>query len=278
MFPFTVLSRAVFNMHSKPLFSRLRDQIYFGHDHSAILNALDERRGGKILNPFHLHEPAEVKHPFENIDVNKPLGVLSRSIASPNYEQLHFLHICRKYNLQPVILEYNGKFVTFNKEKFYSARMHFSETPTDPTTHKQDLIYINENQGKNMHDISTKWGEKLIDFHHSLFKQIDNVDTPIIINFTDWFNSVRYLDKKYYFYFLSLFLKNAVLFDNYDLGDKREFDFTVEKIIPSLNEVVDQFQCKPLIFPLVPFEQEENYAWLGYPIHLRPVVLSHLKI
>lgn len=208
---------------------------------------------------------------------NKKFSVLSRSIATPNLEQLHFLEISKSLGLTPIIFEYDGKFVTKNKEKFYCSRMCFMEKNDKTSKDKIDIIDINKSQGKNLKKINTLNDQGFFDFHHELFDYIDLPIKPQIIDFTKWFNLARESNPYYYFYFLCLFLKKSILFDNYILSDKYERPFIVEKILPSISSIKKRFDKSPLIFPLVPIDKEDSLDWLSYPINIKKIVEDKIK-
>lgn len=194
-------------------------------------------------------------------------AVLSRSLASPNIEQLRFLKIARLLKLKPIILEYDGKFVTKNIEKLSLFNMKFYKDDSfreykNPHTIK--IANTNENQGKYISNINTNSGNSLKEFHRDLINLYEEYRDCEVFDFTEWFNETRVMGPSYYFFFLSQFLNNAVLFDNYILSDKEESRFLIEKILPSISQIENIFNLKPLIYPLLPYKNEADEKWLSY--------------
>jgi len=209
---------------------------------------------------------------------SRPRAVLSRSIGTPNKELGYFLDLAKELGLEPLILEYPDKFVAKNLDKYHLCRMFFTKVSkkgvmTPVATLK--IIDFNEDEGKNLRDIKTTWGENIIEFHHKLlhshYPEVENK----ILDFSEWFNKTRYISNHYYLYFLALFIRNGVLFDNFLIEDKEEGMFINSKFLPSLEEAERIFGMKPLIFPLLPFENEQFTQWLSYPEQVKNMLESH---
>lgn len=201
------------------------------------------------------------------VSLINPHAFISRSIATPNLEFKYFHDLASDLELNPLVLEYDGKLVTKNPEKYHLCKLLFYKNKND-LHHGQlsvrNIVDINKNQGQYMFDISTLWGENLRDFHHRILESKYAKSDSWIIDVTDWFNKTRYETKFYYMFFLSLFICHGVLFDNYLLGDEDEYSFFIEKVEPSFNELETFFGVKPLIFPLVPIEDEKHLNWSSY--------------
>lgn len=241
--------------------SKLRGELYFSEKIEELIEELKERVKNKRLGNSLLKYWDKNNLPYINLLESGPYSVLSRSIASPNMEQLHFLEISKKYKLQPIILEYDGKFVTRNIEKLNLLKINYKENDKIKNV---NISNINLYQGKKMSEIMTYWEEPLVEFHHEIFREKIIESGCKIYNFTEWFNKTRVIGLEYYSFFLSIFLENSILFDNYILSDKSELEFSLEKVIPSIENIKKEFKLKPLICPLIPIEEEENIKWLSY--------------
>lgn len=203
---------------------------------------------------------------------SEPRAVLSRTLATPNAELFYFLDLAEDLELNPLILEYPDKFVAKNPDKYHLTRLFFYRKAKDlksfPVSTSR-IVDFNKHEGRKFSDIPTLWGENIVDFHHNLLYQaVPSLDGKVA-NFSNWFDSTRFSSKFYYLHFLSLFIRNGVLFDNFLIEDKEEGSFIQNKFLPSFREAQRIFGVKPLIYPLIPFDGEKHPHWLSYPEHMR---------
>ncbi|MFA5888847.1 MAG: hypothetical protein WCW47_00325 [Candidatus Paceibacterota bacterium] len=212
--------------------------------------------------------------------IDKPHAVLSRSVGTPNLELKYFLDLVKEIKLDPLILEYNDKFVAISKDKYHLGRLFFFRIlngnkiiPVDTL----NVVDFNKDEGKCFNLINTVWGENFIDFHHRLVLEESPELKDKMFDFSDWFNETRVLSKYYYFYYLSLFVCHGVLFENFLVGDKQELNFIEEKLLPSFREVERVFGVKPLIYPFLPFENEKSSVWLSYPESMQKMMGGRVK-
>ncbi len=203
-----------------------------------------------------------------NVFEGAPKAVLSRSIMTPNKEFQYYTDVVDNMGLEKMLFEYDGKFVAKNSEKYHLCRLCFVDPDTQQSaTYK--IVNFNEWQGKKMHSILTTSGKNLLDIHRSLLESEYPHASKDVIDITNWFNAVRSSDEGYYFYYLSLFMTNCVLFENFLINEKDEREFFETKVYPSLQKVVEFFGVKPLIVPLLPISNEGNDAWLYYDARLK---------
>ncbi|OGF26658.1 hypothetical protein A2477_03245 [Candidatus Falkowbacteria bacterium RIFOXYC2_FULL_47_12] len=197
---------------------------------------------------------------------SQPRAVLARTIFTPNREFYYFADIVSDFSLQPLLFEYGGKFVAKNTEKYHLCRMFFLDYIGEKGIRfsSKNIVDFNHNEGKDMRDIQTHWGEGLVDFHHRLFACKHPKMVNDIVNFSKWFDSTRFLNKSYYFYFFSLFICHGVLFENFLIEDKEEAAFIKEHVLGSFKEVHKFFGVKPLIMPLLPLDNEKFRTWMSY--------------
>lgn len=202
----------------------------------------------------------------------EPCAVICRSLATPNREFAKYLQLARSLNLKPVVLEYHDKFVARNPEKYYLCKLTFYEKRRDASlmpSKSYKIIDFNTQEGQKIDNVQTIWGESIIDFHHHLivkkYPQLENS----IHDITDWFNQRRYITKYYYFHFLSLFIQNSILFDNFLVQDPQECAFFTEKVLPSFHRAEEVYGAKPLIYPVLPQKRAHQKYWYSYPISIR---------
>ena len=205
------------------------------------------------------------------IMMDEQRAVLSRSIMSPNAEMLYFFDVVKELGLSPLLLEYNCKFVSKNSEKYNLCNLpfvNFDSVKGDLSIVRRKVVDFNKNDGKTFSEINTLWGVNLVDFHHDMLRICNPSYNNCIYEFSNWFNKTRGLTEYYYLYYLSLFVCNGVLFDNYMLNDVEERKFFYANILPSFNRVKELFGFKPLICPLLPIKSEKSVLWMSYDSRL----------
>lgn len=205
---------------------------------------------------------------FFPLTFQKPIAIFCRDIATPNVELSYFLDLAKILDLEPLILElHKDKFVAKNKSKYYLGNLHFKNEDSHGII-SEKIIDFNKWEGKMIYDIKTKNGDSLVSFHHKMLEKEHPGLIKSTYDFSEWFLLTRKLTDHYYLYFLSLFISHAVLFDNYLINDKDEAEFYLKKIEPSFKKAEELFGVRPLIYPLLPIEFEEDTYWYSYPENL----------
>lgn len=198
---------------------------------------------------------------FPEMFKDEPRAVLFRFIATPNFEFRRFFDLSQMVSLEPVYAEFLGdKFCTRNQDKLCLGRIVVSNGKNEK---KKNIINIQDNDNKKFSDIETLWGQKLVDFHHYIFSEsfagVQNFDVSS-------FKTNGETSKDVYIKFLSLFLCNGILFENYISKDNGyEKKFTNAVVLPAINELFERFGVKPLIVPLLPIMDEDQVEWMWYP-------------
>jgi len=221
----------------------------------------------------------ENKPDFINND--GPRSVLSKSIMTPNLEFKYFLDISKEIGLGICLWEYhNGKFVCKNQEKRHLGKMFFYHGHGKKNGNKIDhknIIDFNKEEGKKMNQVYTFCDKNLVEFHHKILKEHFPDENFNIKDISEWFDKTRYLDA-YYLYYLSLFIRDHILFENFFFdGEKEESKFTWDNFLPSFKKATEIFGYKPLIVPLLPHDHEKNHFWLSYDEEAEKIVKSIIK-
>ena len=209
------------------------------------------------------------EYPF-NYFKDGQYAFFSRDIITPNYEFHYFMDLAKDLNLKPVLFEYNGKFVAKNLTKYYSCKLYFYDTNKKNIT-LDKIVDFNIWEGKPMHQIITKNKNSLKEIHTEMLEQKFPEISSNIVDITEWFNKKRKEGNFYYTFFLFIFIRNGVLFENFLFDDKDESLFLKNKVLPSFDFVKNTFGIKPLIFPLLPIENEKDPSWLYYPHDLKDI-------
>ncbi len=241
----------------------LEEQLFL----TPIEDALKELKQRGDNNNLRLEVEAYLNNDIPPYFKNGQIGYLARHVATPNFETMHFLDICKQQNLPACIGQDSGDiFVSHNdlKRALGKLAVHASERQNDPIFTYNTVVDFYTMQGKYFKDVKTHWGESLIEFHNNLFSHF--YKTPInIFDDADWVSRNHRGDLlEHYKKFLSLLVVHGVMFEYYLKNDLRELKFVREILIPAFIYVEEKFGHRPLIVSLVR-EGEENKDWYGYP-------------
>lgn len=206
-----------------------------------------------------------------------PRALLFRQVATPNFETLRFFHNLSGKKIAPLILEYsNDKFTSRNPLKHALGKLRFIDVDMrgQIRIQKETILDFNTNEGRKIAEVNTVWGQSLIDFHHKFFKSALAVNGDFSFDASGWFSKAGGVACNYYSKYLTLFLQNAVLFENFVLTDNEERKFIASVFLPSYFEIFEIFGIKPIIVPLLSLEDESSREWTFYPIRFQPFILS----
>lgn len=195
----------------------------------------------------------------------KPHAFLSRPIMTANQEMKRFIKLSNEFDLTPTLLEYPGKFVARNDDKYHRAKMKFkkAQTSKEHTTSK-NVVDFNYWEGHKFSNVKTHWNENICDFHQRILYEKHPSLEGSIYDITKWFNKVRKMHGHYYLAFYAIAIYHGVLFENYLLDVKDELDFFEKKALPSFIEAERIFGVKPLIYPVLPIRTASKPQWLYY--------------
>jgi hypothetical protein len=198
--------------------------------------------------------------------------VLFRHIATPTYETNRFFIAADALGdrLQPLVLEYladkfnnrsDGKYF-LGKIPFYRGRNGKGESLIEFNT----IIDFNASNNKPINSVNTHWGQSLVDFHHELFDQALPDFANARFDLSEWLHAVGPAAHNYYKSFLTLFLKDALLFENFFIdSSQKEFSFNRDIILPAFKEICEESGVRPLIVALEPTHMECDPFWNAHP-------------
>lgn len=226
---------------------------------------INRRHGDKELKQKLEEFWGENKPDF--LDEAGPRSVLSKVLITPNREFEYFLDISRDIGLKTSFWEYHsGKFVGRNQEKRHLGKLFFYHGLGKNNGHiidHKNIVDFNTEEGNRISDVKTLNGKSLVEFHHDILKKRFPDEAFRIKDISEWFDKVRNLDE-YYVYYLSLFIRDHILFENFLYNEEEESKFTINKFLPSFEKVTKIFGVKPLIVPLLPHEHEKSNLWFSY--------------
>lgn len=200
----------------------------------------------------------------------KPIAILARHVATPNFEAFHFVQTAQEMGFLPVVWQFSGDtFCTKNPDKADLGRLRVykgKQTSADGT--RQDLcqkmrvIDMEKNERKPINAITARNGENFVEMHNRLFQK--HLPQAIIWDSTEWLMLHGTNAKEFYIYFLSLFISHAVLFENF-LTVGQEVPFVQDVVRPAINGLKQRFGFSPIIIPAVPLDSESKKTWTWYP-------------
>lgn len=250
------------------------EYVYFASMEEA-LQELERRRQDPLLaqKVEEYLKDVGIPEPF----VGDPRLVIFRQVATPNIEVSRFLIIADGVGMKPLFLEYyDDKFTSNNEWKWFLGKLGFYEgvgkKGGEKISYKLIIDFV-ASDGKKLKDVKTFWGESLIDFHHRLFDfNYTHIDKDYFFDITPWlekgigFSAVQYYKKVF-----PLFIKNAILFENFMLCSE-EKKFTSEIFLPVFKNLFDYFGVKPIIVALSPTNIESDAFWFCQ----NPVTKTHI--
>ena len=240
---------------------------------SEALRLLEERQKDPIL----MEKINELlKGDIPEVLKNKKCGVFARQVATPNIDTQHFIKITKENNLETVLFEYpDDKFTSKNnfKHSLCQIRVHSGINKNGKDLiEKINIIDLVKNDGKIIRDISTLWGEPLLDFHRKLFKHYELPTDLIFHDISDWYHRNGNNAVNYYTNFLLLFVCNGILFENFLTSKDSEGIFTETVVLPTINEIQRLTGIKPLIVPISLLDMEDQEYWISHPPHIKKLI------
>lgn len=199
----------------------------------------------------------------------EPRAVIFRHVATPNYENRRFISLVEGFEeLKPLFWEYySDKFTSNNECKRTLGKLFFFKGKGKNGGLKIDstnIIDFNNYNGHPISSIKTLWGQNFIDFHHEFFRSCFRDMTDTFFDSSEWFKLNGKTAQGYYKSFLTLFIRNGILFENF-LLDEREKSFTENVFMSAFIDIHNELGLKPLIVALEPTNIEGNQFWLCYP-------------
>ena len=209
-------------------------------------------------------------------------GVIFRHIATPNREIIRFLTVVGEVDkLNPIIFEYgHDLFNNRNEWKYSLGKLAFYKGVNkkgEQIVEYKKIIDFNDSNNKSISTIKTDWQQSLIDFHHELFFMDFPQLKDNVYDLSRWLAKYGGHAKDYYKGFLSLFLKNGILFENF-LLEGSESVFTKEVILPTILEIERETGLKPIIVALEPTENEIDKFWLSYSYDKKIIVEKNKEL
>ncbi len=210
--------------------------------------------------------PEHFSHP-------EPIFYLSRHIATPSFEVLHVMEQTHEKPYKLVIgQDTKGIFVAKNELKLALGKLPIVKgvsSNKDEIIENFTIVDFASQQGKRFCDIETAFGEKLVDFHHSIFKEVFP-EIPEIYDESDWIDRNHRDDiSEQYKKMLALLCVHGIMFESYTPA---EWNFVQKIVTPAFAEIEKELHVRPLIIEHIPQDLEYTKNWNAYPSALYQIV------
>ena len=211
---------------------------------------------------------------FDQVD---PILYLSRHIATPNFEALHFIEIAKEYDL-PIVIgqDSGGKFVAMNPLKKCLGKLSVVVGMTryqDEIIENFTVIDFNQCEGKNLGDIKTKRGKSLVELHNNLLREI----YPSLVTIGEeegWIDEHHRNNLiKQYEHILALNSYYGVVFEAFPPSETKFFN---EIFAPAYLNVKKVLGVNPLVVELLSDTEDSDRDWNNYPSVIYPFLKNEI--
>lgn len=213
----------------------------------------------------------------EHFTKEQPILYLSRHIATPNYEALRFIELCKPYNLPLVIgQDKKGKFVSHNELKKALGKMPVTKGISrrqDEIIENFTIVDFSQAQGVSFQELQTRNGGNFVEFHNNLFQYIYPNEIEIVDE-SAWVDRNHRDDlEKQYKKLFALLCVYGVMFESYP---ESETSLVQSALAPAFAEIEKVIGVKPLIVENIDSELELTRDWNGYPSVLYQFIKNDL--
>ncbi|NAZ38152.1 hypothetical protein [Rubellimicrobium sp. CFH 75288] len=204
-----------------------------------------------------------------------PVAVLARQVATPNWELLRFVRLARRLGYSPLVIEHRAdRFTAHNPAKralIVLPVMAGRDRTGRPILRRRRLCDAAAAEGRALGDLTTRWGEGLVPFHHRLLRAVLGPETPALCDLSDLLPQPAAGPAGYYREFFKMLSDRLVLFEDFVACDQTAAFF--ERVVrPAWRSAVAETGRRPPILRLSPARRAASPAWIAYG----PAVLGRL--
>jgi hypothetical protein len=190
--------------------------------------------------------------------------VLSRHVATANFEALRFLELARACGRSPLILEWPHDWFAYavNASKRQLAKLPIEVAGQASKVRNVRVTRFTPDR-RRLCDLSCIDGTSLVNFHHGLLAAVAGPTIlNRVVNATAFYEAD--LPRSHYERLFALMTCMGVLADSYPLHGPEE-RFTEEVVAPAFEATVRRFGARPIVVRLLPAETECETFWEWYP-------------
>ncbi len=195
-----------------------------------------------------------------------PVFYLQRFVATPNFELLHVAETTKEYNL-PLLVgqDFKSKFSANNELKLPLGKLPVIKGLShnaDEIVEYFTVIDFNASNGRPLEKVTTKFGTSLIDFHHSLLKEL-SLPNVSVVDETAW------IDRNYrndifeqYKRVWALLCVHGIMLESYTASD---YPFFMHVVYPTFKQIEEELGITPLVVEHISPKIEHSRNWNSYP-------------
>jgi len=226
-----------------------------------------------------------LNHDIPEYFEGEPVLYLARHIASPTIQTLRFFTTMRKEGMKTVVgQDPKDIFVSHNQLKAVLGKLpvviglYENDGVLTEQFQNVTILDFNESNGKKLSDLTTTWGEPLVDFHNDMLRTLGG-EHLLIEDDSEWTDRYERGDLlAEYKKLLALFVYHGIMFEDYPMEDSSEEErFVVEILRPAVEHIESVFGVRPLIAPLNPAGPLSTAFWEGYPPEVLDIVQERIK-
>ena len=238
-------------------------QKFFTQKEEAIKEIKRRRQDNELLKKVSNFLDGDIPDHFNK---EKPILYLSRHLATPNYEALRFIEVCKLGGLPLVIgQDLKGTFVGNNELKRGLAKLAVTRGLSHTLNEIIEyftIVDFSTEQGKPLSEVKTKAGTPIAKLHEKLLREI-YPNSVEIVDESEWIDRNSRNDiVKQYEKMLALMTVHGVMFESYP---ETELDFVKSVLQPSFEKIEKEIGVRPLIVELISDEMELHRDWNSYP-------------
>lgn len=198
----------------------------------------------------------------------RPVAILFRQIATPNYEMLWFLRKATRLGLDPIVVEHRlDRFCAHNACKRTLVTLPIivgKDRHGRPITRRQKLIEHNSAEGQPLQALATRWGEGLVAYHHRKLRCTLGTKAPRLVDLSEVVDSAADGPAAYYADLLSLLTNQVFLFEDFVVDDQTR-SFFERVVAPAYDRAALALGQRPQVVRLTHGHHVNSPYWLHYP-------------
>lgn len=198
----------------------------------------------------------------------RPVAVLARQVATPNYEMLRFVRLARRNGFQPLVIEHRtDRFTVHNPTKRALATLPIllgRGRDGQTILRRQKILDPSQAEGRRLEEIATRSGEGLIAYHHRKLLQIMGSEAPRVIDMTEIVSACGAGASAYYLEFFKMLTGGLVLLEDF-VADDQTAAFFERTVRPAYQQAMADTGHRPQIARLVPGRRTSSPFWIAYP-------------
>ncbi|MBP1805228.1 hypothetical protein [Rubellimicrobium aerolatum] len=198
----------------------------------------------------------------------RPIAVLARQVATPNYEMLRFVRLARRNGFHPLVIEHRAdRFTVHNPTKRALATLPIvlgRSRNGQPILRRQKILDPAACEGRRLEEIETATGEGLIAYHHRKLLQVLGPEAPRVIDMGQVVATQAAGPAAYYREFFKMLTGGLVLLEDF-VADSQTAAFFESTVLPAYRQAVEETGRRPQIARLVPGRRTSSPLWIAYP-------------